>query len=66
LNYFISTIEDAIGKNANKVFLDIQPGDMERTSADLDKVKFKINYLPKTQIEDGISKFVKWYKDYYH
>lgn len=66
LSYFVSTIENALGKKAKKIFLDIQPGDMERTSADLDKVKLKINYQPKTQIEDGISKFVKWYKDYYN
>ena len=66
LNYFISTIENAIGKNAKKVFLDIQPGDMEKTSANLEKAKLKINYSPKTQIKDGISKFVKWYKDHYH
>ena len=65
LNYFISTIEKAIGKKAKKVFLDIQLGDMKRTSANLEKAKFKINYSPKTQIEDGISMFVEWYKNYY-
>jgi UDP-glucuronate 4-epimerase len=65
LNYFISIIENAVGKKAKKIFLDIQPGDVERTSANLDKVKSKINYSPKTNIEEGILKFVKWYQTYY-
>jgi len=65
LNYFISIIENALGKKAKKVFLEMQPGDMKRTSANLEKVKFKINYSPKTRIEEGISMFVEWYKNYY-
>jgi UDP-glucuronate 4-epimerase len=65
LSYFISIIENAVGKKAKKIFLDIQPGDVERTSANLDKVRSKINYSPKTKIEEGILKFVKWYQTYY-
>ena len=65
LSYFISVIENAVGKKAKKTFLDIQPGDVKRTSANLEKAKFKINYSPKTRIEDGIAIFVKWYKNYY-
>ena len=65
LNYFISIIENSVGKKAKKIFLDIQPGDVERTSANLDKVRSKINYSPKTKIEEGILKFVKWYQTYY-
>ena len=65
LSYFISVIENAIGKKAKKTFLDIQPGDVKRTSANLEKAKFKINYSPKIRIEDGIAIFVKWYKNYY-
>jgi UDP-glucuronate 4-epimerase len=65
LSYFISIIENTVGKKAKKIFLDIQPGDVERTSANLDKVRSKINYSPKTKIEEGILKFVKWYQTYY-
>lgn len=65
LNNFISIIENTIGKNAKKVFLDIQPGDMKKTAANLEKAKLKINYSPKTRLEDGISTFVEWYKNYY-
>ena len=65
LNSFIKIIEDSIGKKAIKKFSNIQPGDVERTSANLNKIKSKINFLPKTKIEVGILKFVDWYKDYY-
>ena len=62
LNSFINIIEESIGKKAIKKFSNIQPGDVERTSANLNKIKSKINFLPKTKIEVGILKFVDWYK----
>ena len=65
LNSFINIIEESIGKKAIKNFLNIQPGDVEKTSANLDKIKSKINFLPKTNIEVGIPKFVDWYKNYH-
>ena len=65
LSSFINIIENSIGKKALKKFLKIQPGDVERTSANLDKIKSKIDFMPKTKIEVGIPKFVDWYKSYY-
>ena len=65
LNYFISIIEKSVGKKAKKNFLEVQPGDVKRTSANIFKIQSKVKFLPQTKIEDGIPKFVKWYKDYY-
>ena len=65
VNYFISVIEKALGKNAKKNFMEIQPGDVIRTSAKIDKIKTLINFSPKTNIEDGLPKFVNWFKNYY-
>ena len=65
LNYFISIIEKSLGKKAKKNFLEIQPGDVKRTSADLTKLQAKVNFLPQTKIEDGIPKFIEWFKKYY-
>lgn len=66
LHYFIQVLEDQIGMKANKNFLPIQPGDVQETFADIEDIVNFIDYRPKTNIEDGISKFVKWYKDYYN
>ena len=65
LNDFISIIEKTIGKKAIKQFLEIQPGDVKRTSANLKKTQSKINFFPKTKIEAGLPKFVEWYNSYY-
>ena len=65
LNYFISIIEKSVGKKAKKNFLEVQPGDVKRTYANIFKIQSKVKFLPQTKIEDGIPKFVKWYKDYY-
>ena len=65
LNYFISCIEKELGIEAKKNLLPIQPGDVEKTCADIDHAKELLGYTPKTSIEEGISNFVKWYKEYY-
>ncbi len=65
LEYFISIIENCLGKSAKINFLDSQPGEVERTSANMIKLRRTINYLPKTKIEEGIPKFIEWYKRYY-
>ncbi|MCP4914406.1 MAG: NAD-dependent epimerase [Oligoflexia bacterium] len=62
---FIQTIEDALGKTAEKIMMPPQPGDVSRTYADVEDL-FKItDFKPKTSIQEGISKFVQWYKEYY-
>ena len=65
LNEFISIIEKTIGKKAIKQILEIQPGDVKRTSANLRKIRSKINFFPKTKIEAGLPKFIEWYNSYY-
>jgi len=62
---FISTIENSLGKTAEKIFVPAQPGDVQQTYADITKAKSLLNYNPKTSLQEGIPKFVEWYKDYY-
>ncbi len=63
---FIEILEDKIGKQAEKIFLDMQPGDVIRTYADVSDLERDIGFRPNTSIEDGLSRFVDWYKCYYH
>ena len=62
---FIETIEDAIGKKATKNFMDIQPGDVESTFADVSGLINDFDYKPDTKLADGIGEFVKWYREFY-
>lgn len=62
---FIGTIEKALGKEAEKIMLPMQDGDVQSTFADVDELINKFNYKPETQLKDGISAFVEWYKEYY-
>lgn len=65
LNYFIEVIEKELGKKAEKNLCEIQPGDVPETFADIKSSKEKLNFEPKVKIEEGIKKFVEWYKEYY-
>ena len=60
----ISIIEKELGKKAKLDFKPMQPGDVKESFADIDYSKEKLNYIPKTSIEDGIPKFIQWYKEY--
>ena len=62
---FIKTIEDAIGKEATKNYLPMQPGDVEATYADVDDLMDYVGFKPSTPLEQGIDAFVKWYRGYY-
>ncbi|MDF2802077.1 MAG: capsular biosynthesis protein CpsI [Anaerocolumna sp.] len=62
---FINVLEEKIGKQAEKIYMDMQPGDVLRTYADVSDLEKDINFKPGTSIEDGIGKFVDWYMDYY-
>jgi len=61
---FIQAIETACGKTAEKIMLPMQPGDVERTYADTNRLETAVGYKPQTPIEQGIQKFVDWYKEY--
>ncbi|MHC4397965.1 MAG: GDP-mannose 4,6-dehydratase [Planctomycetota bacterium] len=60
VNDLITEIEKALGKKAVKEYLPPQPGDVERTYADVTKAVNKLGYDPRTKIEDGLAKFVAW------
>jgi UDP-glucuronate 4-epimerase len=62
---YIIALEKALGKKAKKNYLPIQPGDVLNTYANVDDLVKKFNYKPKTTVEDGINKFVEWFKKYY-
>ena len=65
LIYFIETLEKNLHKKAKKIFLPMQPGDVPATCADVDDLMADVGFKPATSIEEGIKKFLSWYKDYY-
>lgn len=65
LRRFIRAIESACGKKAEENLLPMQAGDVPITYANVDELINDIDFKPDTSIEDGISKFVNWYKEYY-
>lgn len=62
---FIEVLEKCIGKKAIKEFLPMQPGDVPMTYADIDDLIKDVGFSPRTSIEEGLDKFVKWYNPYY-
>ncbi|MBP3938675.1 MAG: NAD-dependent epimerase [Clostridia bacterium] len=66
LMYFIETLENALGKKAEKEFLPMQPGDVYQTYADVTPLIENFGFKPSTSIEEGLGKFVDWYKEYYN
>ncbi len=62
---FISTIEKSVGKTAKKDFMDLQPGDVPDTYADIDDLVKDVGFKPDTSIEEGIERFMHWYR-WYH
>jgi UDP-glucuronate 4-epimerase len=65
LTEFIAVIEDALGQKAEKEFLDMQPGDVPATYADVDDLMNDVGFKPATPIETGIERFIAWYREYY-
>ena len=62
---FIETLENAIGKKAEKEFLPMQPGDVYQTYADVTDLIEDFDFKPSTSIAEGLGKFASWYKEYY-
>ena len=62
---FIKIIENILGVEAKKDFLPMQQGDVEKTYADINLIRKCIQYSPKTSLEEGLNKFISWYKNYY-
>jgi UDP-glucuronate 4-epimerase len=63
---FIQAIEQALGKQAEKNMLPIQPGDVPATWADVTDLVEDLDYQPDTTIQDGVERFIAWYKEFYN
>ena len=62
---FVETLEKYLGTTAVKSLLPMQAGDVQDTYADMDGMKRDFNYSPKTSLDEGLEKFVQWYKSFY-
>ncbi|MDB5714337.1 MAG: family NAD(P)-dependent oxidoreductase [Sphingomonadales bacterium] len=61
----ITTLEAALGREANKVMLPMQPGDVTATYADVSKLHALTGYRPKIMLAEGLGRFTDWYQDFY-
>ena len=62
---FIEVLENALGKKAVKNFLPMQPGDVHATNADTSELERDVGFRPSTPLEEGVKRFVAWYRDYF-
>ena len=65
LMHMIETLEKCLGKTAEKNMMDIQPGDVPETYANIDALQQAVGFRPNTPIETGIARFVEWYRAYH-
>ena len=65
LLHFIEVLEQALGKKAEKKLMPMQPGDVPATYADIDDLARDVGFSPATPIEEGIPRFVTWYREFY-
>lgn len=66
LEHYIKVLEDCLGKKAEKNLLPLQAGDVPDTYADVTDLVKDVGYKPDTSVEDGVSNFVAWYREYYN
>mgnify|MGYP001954400293 CR=1 FL=1 len=66
LMHYIETLEKCLGMEAKKDLLPLQPGDVPDTYADVDALVNDVHYKPSTSIEEGVGKFVAWYREFYN
>lgn len=64
LETLIAAIESALGKQANRRMLPMQPGDMLRTYADIDSIRADHGFQPTTSLDEGVRRFVQWYQQW--
>ncbi|MFP4294872.1 MAG: NAD-dependent epimerase [Halothiobacillaceae bacterium] len=62
---YIEVIEEAVGRKAVKNLLPMQPGDVPDTFADVEDLQRDVGYRPATPVEEGVARFVDWYRTYY-
>jgi UDP-glucuronate 4-epimerase len=65
LMHVVAVLEKALGRSAQKELLPMQPGDVPSTYADVDDLMRDVGFRPSTSIEDGVARFVRWYRDYH-
>jgi UDP-glucuronate 4-epimerase len=65
LLHFIEVLEQTLGKKAEKKLMPLQRGDVPATYADIDDLARDVGFKPSTPIEEGIPRFVKWYREFY-
>lgn len=65
LMYLIEVLERCLGMQATKNFMEMQPGDVPATYADVDDLIRDVDFKPSTSIEDGVARFVDWYRSYH-
>ncbi len=65
LSRYIEVLEDALGRKAEKILLPLQPGDVPDTHADVAELTRDTGYSPSTPVEEGVRRFVAWYRDFY-
>jgi len=65
LSEFIEQIEKALGRKATREYMDMQPGDVPATFADVDDLIKDVGFKPSTPLSEGISKFIEWYRSYF-
>ena len=66
LMHFIELMERSLGRTVEKRLLPMQPGDVPDTWADVSALRRDVSYAPSTPIEEGVAKFVAWYREYHH
>jgi UDP-glucuronate 4-epimerase len=64
LRRFVAVLEEALGRKAEIELAPLPPGDVVATCADIDASRQDLGFEPKTPIEDGLPRFVAWYRDY--
>lgn len=62
---FIAAIERTIGREAKTIFLPMQAGDVAKTFANVDDLVRDVEFKPATPLDEGIARFVAWYRSYY-
>jgi UDP-glucuronate 4-epimerase len=63
---YIEVLEQCLGRKAQMNLLPLQPGDVPDTLADVEALTRDVGYRPGTPVEEGVKRFVEWYRAYYH
>jgi UDP-glucuronate 4-epimerase len=63
--HYIEVLEECLGRKAEKNLLPLQPGDVPDTYADVEDLVRDMDYRPRTSVEEGVARFVEWYRAFY-